>query len=267
LTSSLKTGKFFYLSKPNNKEYSEWGIPGNLTELMDDERVTVPTFLFLIANLIFGKFIHYKIKTEEGNMMILLFGFGPFGKWKKNPAGVIAKEFDGEEYLGEKIKGLEIPVSARYIRNEIPKLIKENKPKIVLGIGLATVPVVYVERVAINLMDFSKPDVDGYKAEDEPIFEDGPTAYFTNLDVKKVIKNLRKSGIPSTISYSAGTYLCNALFYAIMHTINKEKINSIGGFIHIPPFPEMVVDKNIASMSKELSRKAIHIIIETAIKG
>ena len=51
-----------------------------------------------------------------------------------------------------------------------------------------------------------------------------------------------------------------------MYTINKEKINSIGGFIHIPPFPEMVVDKNMASMSKELSIKAIYIIIETAIE-
>ena len=200
-------------------------------------------------------------------MSILITGFGPYEKYKMNPAQLIARELDGKEILGVKIVGKEVPVSFKRVIKIIPEYIKEIRPRVFLGLGLACGrPNITLERVAINIMDATKPDNDGYKPEDEPILPNGPAAYFATLPLKRILKVLRKNGIPAMISNSAGTFVCNTLMYVALHTVNELKLDCPTGFIHVPCMPEQVVDKPQPSMSFGIMVKAVKMAVEEVLK-
>jgi len=199
-------------------------------------------------------------------MKALILGFGPFKKHKINPAGIIAQELNGEHINNISIIGYELPVSFRKVISNVPLLVRESKADVILGLGLAGGrPNITIERVAINIMDTDKPDIDDYTPTDEKIVESGPAAYFSTLPIKKILAEMRKNGIPAMVSNSAGTYVCNTLMYMILHTITLEKLHAIGGFFHLPFLPEQVLDKPQPSMSKDLIKKAIRIAIKTCL--
>jgi len=94
----------------------------------------------------------------------------------------------------------------------------KERPDFVLLTGQAGGrPNVTVERVAINVMDSANPDNDGFKPEDEPVFEGAPDAYFSTIPIKEVVKAMRKAGIPAGISNTAGTYVCNTAMFTALH--------------------------------------------------
>ena len=99
------------------------------------------------------------------------------------------------------------------------------------------------ERVAINVTDARIPDNEGNQPIDEPIFADGDAAYFSNLPVKAMVQEIRNAGYPSTLSNTAGTYICNHVMYGILYYIQKEFPNVRGGFIHVPYAVSQVVNK------------------------
>src|SRR5699024_11623348 len=73
------------------------------------------------------------------------------------------------------------------------------------------------ERVAININDGRIPDNDGYQPLGEPIQADGDTAYFTQLPIKAMAKAIRAAGLPAIVSNTAGTYVCNHIFYQVQY--------------------------------------------------
>ncbi len=200
-------------------------------------------------------------------MPVLIAGFEPFGSYKINPAAIIAEEINGSVVMGENIIGKTVPVSYRWVKKNIPKMLIEHNPKIFIGLGLSRGrPCIVVERVAINIMDYDKPDMEGYKATDEPIFEDGPVAFFSTLPIKDIIQALRENKIPASISNSAGTFLCNTLMYTASYTTWKYRLKTLCGFIHLPFLPEQTLDGSQPSMSKELMLNAIRIAVEISLK-
>ena len=78
-----------------------------------------------------------------------------------------------------------------------------------------------VERVAINLADARIPDNDGAQPVDEPLVQDGAPAYFAKLPVKAMVRGVQAKGYPCQLSYTAGTYVCNAVMYTVLHTVQK----------------------------------------------
>ncbi len=207
-------------------------------------------------------------------MNVLLTGFEPYGEEKFNPSREIALKFNGEVIDEAKIYGFEVPVSFKRIGGVLAKLIDEVKPKIVINLGLAPRSTsIRVERVAINIMD-AGPDNDGYRAVDEPIDPNGPSAYFATIPVKKIIEEIRREGIPATISNSAGTFLCNCAMYHTLHYIATKKINAIAGFIHIPYTlkqasekpPRSFIGMPPPSLPLNAIEKAIKIAIRVSIK-
>lgn len=198
--------------------------------------------------------------------MILLLGFGPWGKWRKNPAGLLAKDLNGTEVLGVRVEGREIPVSFRFIRHEVPRLLLTLRPRVALGLGLSPgAPAVRIERVALNLIDAKEPDADGAKPEDEPVIEGAPAAYFATVPVKRILSRLRREGIPAQLSTSAGTYCCNALFFVMLHTAASYSLNTRVGFLHLPLTPDMTVDGRQPSMDFGLMRRAVLLALEEAL--
>ncbi len=209
---------------------------------------------------------------------ILLTGFEAFGGEAINPSWEAIKELDGR-YLHELIAadhGKTWPALAtlqrqyRVICRRLPCVfdlaltdlrqhIQYGKPSLVLAIGQAGGrSALSIEKVAINLNDARIADNHGQQPIDQPINATGPNAYFSNLPVKAIVADWQAAGIPGTISYSAGTYVCNHLFYGLMDYLQQAQLNYRAGFLHIPFLPEQVCDKrDQPSMSLSLIQRGI----------
>lgn len=145
---------------------------------------------------------------------------------------------------GAEIVKMQIPTVVGKSIEKIHQKMKELQPDLVISVGQAGGRFgVTPERVAINVTDARIPDNEGNQPIDEPIFPDGPAAYFSNLPVKAMVQAIKDAGYPSVLSNSAGTYICNHVMYGILYYIEKEFPNVRGGFIHVPYAPSQVVNK------------------------
>ena len=201
-------------------------------------------------------------------MKLLLTAFTPFDGEEINPA------LEAMKLVKNKIENLEI------IKLEVPTVfgesiqlvvdvIDEVKPDFVLCVGQAGGRAeICPERVAINLDDARIPDNEGNQPIDEPIFPDGENAYFSTLPVKAMVEAIRKEGLPSSLSNSAGTYVCNHLMYGVLYYLDKRP-GMKAGFIHVPYIPEQVKNKkDIPSLElSEIVRGLEAAITAIAING
>ncbi len=199
-------------------------------------------------------------------MKVLVTGFEPFGKETINPSLEVIKKLD-DEIMDSQIIKLKLPTVFGKSIDILENALEKEKPDIVLCIGQAGGrDKITIERVAINISDARIPDNEGNEPIDEVIFEDGDTAYFSNLPIKKMVEEMKTNNVPAAISNTAGTYVCNHIMYGLLYNIDKKYPNIKGGFIHIPYIPEQVIEKaNAPSMSLDNIVKGISIAIETAI--
>lgn len=182
-------------------------------------------------------------------MKILVTGFDPFGGEKINPAIEAVKRLP-DEIDGNQIIKLEVPTifykSAEVAKNAIEKY----QPDMVINVGQAGGrAAITPERIAINFQAGSTPDNSGRGPKEGKIEEDGADGYFTQLPIKKMVTAMRKAGIPSEISNSAGTYVCNHLFYEMQYMRVHEFPNLKTGFIHLPFLPSQAKNGRRPSMS------------------
>ena len=201
-------------------------------------------------------------------MKILITGFDPFGGEPVNPA-LEAVKLMKDEIAGAKIIKLEIPTVFRKSVEKIHEMMKAEQPDVVLSIGQAGGRFgVTPERVAINVDDASIKDNEGIQPVDTPIFTDGEAAYFSNLPVKAMVEAIKNKGLPSTLSNSAGTFVCNHVMYGVLYYIHKEFPNVRGGFIHVPFITDQVVTKpNVASMALADITEALEAAVEAIVKN
>ncbi len=107
----------------------------------------------------------------------------------------------------------------------------------ILATGLAVKRTeICVERVAINVMDFRIPDVDGNQPRGVPVIEGGPDAYLTEVDVRAMA-----DAIGGVVSNTAGTYVCNALYYKLLHHLRPRGIPVV--FVHLPPVDAVPLER------------------------
>lgn len=200
-------------------------------------------------------------------MKVLVTGFEPFGGEKINPAYEAVKKLSGN-INGAEIVKLEVPTVFGKSIERLHEAMEREKPDIVICVGQAGGRYdITIERVAINISDGRIADNEGNQPIDEPIFEDGKTAYFATLPIKAMVKKIRDSGIPASVSNSAGTYVCNHIMYGLLYLIDKEYPNIRGGFVHVPFLPEQVVDKgNTPSMDIENITTGLALAIEAAVE-
>ena len=201
-------------------------------------------------------------------MKILVTGFDPFGGEPINPAIESVKRLP-DNIAGAEIIKLEIPTVRKKSLEKIEEAINEHNPDVILSIGQAGGRFdISIERVGINLDDFRIPDNEGNQIIDEPIFPDGENSYFVKLPVKAMIQNVQKNNIPASVSYTAGTFVCNHVLYGVLYLIEKKYKGKKSGFIHIPFLPEQVVDKrNTPSMELSTIVKGLTAAIEAIVKN
>ena len=197
-------------------------------------------------------------------MKILVSGFDPFGGDKINPAYEAVKLIPANVTGAEIIK-VELPTVYGKCAEVLESAIEQHKPDAVLCVGQAGGrSVLSIEKVAINLAEARIPDNAKQQPSDEAIIEGAPAAYFTNLPVKAMVKNCKSHGIPSNISYTAGTFVCNDIMYRLLHMIAQKYPQMRGGFIHVPFVPEQVLERpeGTPSMSAITIAKGLEYSIE-----
>lgn len=145
--------------------------------------------------------------------------------------------------------------------------VAETDPDIVLGVGLAGGrAALSLERVALNLDDARIPDNTGRQPIDRPIVAGGPAAYFATLPIKAAVAALRAAGLPAIVSNTAGTFVCNHLFYGVMHLAATRRPAMRGGFLHVPYLPsQAALHDGAPSMALDDIVRGVVIVLETAV--
>lgn len=169
-------------------------------------------------------------------MKILITGFQPFGGQRVNPAWEAVKKLP--DVLGDKVLWkLEIPVTFGGAFDAVEAKAAEIDPDVILCVGQAGGrDAVTPERIAVNLQDASIPDNAGNQPVDLPVVANGANAYFTTLPVKAMAAAARALDIPCRLSCTAGTYVCNDVFYRLLHRYRDT--GKRVGFVHVPFLPE-----------------------------
>ena len=201
-------------------------------------------------------------------MKVLLTAFNPFGGESVNPAQE-AVEAVADTVAGAEVVKLVVPTVFKKSIETVHEAMKKEKPDVTFCIGQAGGRIgLTPERVAINLDDARIEDNEGNQPVDSPIFEDGKNAYFTSLPVKAMVQKIKDAGVPSSISYTAGTFVCNHLMYGVLYYIEKEFPGMKGGFMHVPYLHEQAVNRaNTPSLSKDDIVKGIEAAITAIVEN
>jgi len=203
--------------------------------------------------------------TDPADNSILLTGFESFGEFDVNPTELIVKALDGEIIDDITIKGVVLPVVFGKAGDLLINAVDETKPKAVICLGLAGKRHdISLERLAVNLDDADIPDNAGSKPVDSPVVTEGPPACWSTLPVKAILAALKEQGIPASLSMSAGTYVCNHVFYRLMYELQSTPLIP-AGFIHLP-HPEFLEDKDSEPGLSILTRATRSIVEVTLIK-
>ena len=202
-------------------------------------------------------------------MKIILTGFEPFNGSTINPSAKVVDRFSEGAFPDHTIIRKVLPVDSELAGGWLKNSIIDLQPDIIILLGEASLrAVVSIEKVAINWMDYRIADNTGNQVVDKPVIENGPDAYFSTLPVNLIFEQVKAAGIPMEISLSAGAFLCNQVFYTGLYYSQLLEKKSMCGFIHLPPLPEQVVEKNAItpSMPVAMSLRAVEIAIQTCIQ-
>ncbi len=198
---------------------------------------------------------------------VLVTGFEPFDGETDNPSLLIARALDGETIAGRRVVGATLPTEFARAPVELDALIERHRPALVLAIGQAGGRgEISLERVAINLIDARIPDNAGAQPIDVAVVAGAPDAYFATLPLKAMLKRLHQAQIPAVLSHTAGTFVCNQVFFGIAHRLATTRARMRGGFVHVPFLPEQALHHPGApSLPLETMIAAIRLCIETAL--
>ena len=202
---------------------------------------------------------------DHHNMKALVTGFEPFGGEAINPSLEVLRRLPAR-LGGMDLATAALPVVFGAALPALREAIAVTAPDIVLSVGLAGGrAALSLERVAINVDDARIPDNDGAQPIDRPVVTGGPTAYFATLPIKACAAALRDAGIPAAVSNTAGTFLCNHVFYGLMHEAARRGDAFRAGFLHVPYLPSQAAFvPGAPSMAREQIVAGVEIILRVA---
>jgi pyroglutamyl-peptidase len=171
---------------------------------------------------------------------VLITGFEPFGGETVNPSAQVLLQLQGWRPAADVALGtLLLPCLFGRAIEVLEQALRRDRPQVVIALGqAASRDEVTVERVAINIDDARIPDNAGVQPIDTPVVNGGPAAYFCSLPIKAIVAALQQAGIPASVSQTAGTFVCNHVFYGLAHALATRHPGARGGFIHLPCLPE-----------------------------
>jgi pyroglutamyl-peptidase len=188
---------------------------------------------------------------------VLLTGFEPFGGETINPSWLAVQALQGQQVLGHTVVAAQLPTVFDASLRELRSLLRQHQPELVICVGQAGGRhALSLERVAINVNDAPIPDNAGATPIDTPVVHGAPAAYFSTLPIKAMLAALHEENIRAEVSQTAGTFVCNHVFYGLMRALANSRSlkRTRGGFMHVPWLPEqgvpnMVLDDIVRGLS------------------
>lgn len=196
----------------------------------------------------------------------LVTGFEPFGGDAVNPSWMVAQWLHGQRLQGHRVQAVQLPTA---FESSIPALrsaLRRHRPRLVLALGQAGRAAIGVERVAINLIDARIADNAGARPVDQPVWPGAPAAHFPTLPVKAMVSAMRRAGLPAELSYSAGSFVCNQVFFGLMHLLRRRP-GVRGGFVHVPMLPEQAREHGLGEgLSLERMQQGVRLALAAALR-
>jgi pyroglutamyl-peptidase len=198
---------------------------------------------------------------------ILLTGFEPFGGEGLNPSALVAHALSGQRIGGWPLTSLVLPCVFGDAISALEQALASQRPALVVCLGQAGGREgVTVERIAVNRDDARIPDNAGTQPLDRAVMPGAPAAYFSRLPVKALVAALQADGIPAAESLSAGSFVCNHLFYGLMHALRRRR-SVQAGFVHLPWLPEQVAGHPGAfALPLDTQVQAVRHLLATALQ-
>ena len=195
---------------------------------------------------------------------VLVTGFDPFGGDALNPSWLVAQALHRRQIGGHRVVAAQLPTVFGDSLKRLNALLAAHRPALVICLGLAaTRAAISLERIAINVNDARIADNAGAQPIDTPVVAGAPAAYFSTLPIKAMQAEMNWAGIPAEVSQTAGTFVCNHVFYGLMHRLatGRGLKGTRGGFIHVPMLPE----QGEPSLPREQMVEGLRIGIRTAL--
>ena len=205
--------------------------------------------------------------AEKWEDVVLVTGFEPFGGEDTNPSWDVCTRLP-RTIGGLRVETCRVPCEFRHSIEVLAAAIERHRPALVVCLGQAGGRAqMSVERVAINVDDARIADRAGERPVDEPIAPSGPPAYFATLPVKAMAAAMRAAGVPTELSNTAGTYVCNHLMYGVLHFLAASGREARAGFIHVPYAEHQVLDKpGTPALGIETMAKGVEAAIAAACR-
>ena len=172
---------------------------------------------------------------------ILLTGFDPFDGAQVNPSWLAVQALHNRQICGRRIVAAQLPTVFGASLRTLDTLLDQLRPELVICVGQAGGRgAISLERVAINVDDAPIADNAGARPVDAPVAIGAPAAYFSSLPIKALLAALQREGLRAEVSQTAGTFVCNHVFFGLMHRIATHPglRHTRGGFVHVPWLPE-----------------------------
>ena len=199
---------------------------------------------------------------------VLLTGFDAFGGASINPSWLAVQALNGEECNGHKLVAAQLPTTFEGSSQALAKLLKLHRPILVICVGQAGGrSALSIERIAININDARIADNAGERPLDMPVVPGGPAAYFSTLPIKAMLHALQQADVAAEVSQTAGTFVCNHVFYGLMHALASQRgfKQTRGGFIHVPYVPDQGTPNMPLSEMVQGLRMAVVCALNTTI--
>jgi len=196
---------------------------------------------------------------------VLLTGFEPFGGASFNPSGAVVQAIAERGVDGIEIVTAILPVEFKRSAEMLVELISSHRPDVVISLGQAEGrDFIGPEQVAINLADGRIADNAGVKIENQSINPSAADGYFSTLPIRAIVDAISSLGIAAKISFSAGTFICNEVFFAAQSFLQESEV--ISGFIHLPLAPNQATEfPGLPTMPLEDQVNAIEAAIKVSV--
>lgn len=201
-----------------------------------------------------------------GENTVLLTGFEPFGGERLNASELAARPLDGRVIAGHRVVVEILPCVFGEAERALRGAMARVSPVLVIACGEAgDRAAISLERVALNVDDARIPDNRGAKPVDRAIADGGPVAYWSTLPLKAMGRAIHAAHVPVAMSETAGTFVCNHVFYELMRALDGQSAVR-GGFVHVPRAPEQT-DGKPPFLATETTTRALEIAIATALEA
>ena len=171
-------------------------------------------------------------------MRVLLTAFEPYEQWNSNASWLALVEMLRQRQPSPTLVTRRYPVDFHRLENLLAKDLAMGFDA-VIHLGQAPgASNIRLEAVAINA---GGAIADGGAYLDR-LVASAPEAYRSRMPLERWMKRLHEQSIPASISYHAGTYLCNAVMFLSHHWYAQAGQPIPVGFVHLPLATEQVVD-------------------------